>query len=353
MTLLSFLFCFKAIAEAPPVPIATKEHSCGVLEMYTGEVEILNATRSKLIPLDHRAPIPCGAWVSVKRGWIQIRHQSGPRFQASEDSFFQLPEYRKEWATGERDQVVIYRGQLFVGVKDAEEDFRLRSAMARARVRRGGKALFLIDSEASDAQLISLRNVATLENAFEPQRRVRVNAGESTRLNLKMKRLIAAYPQPIDLASLRPKLYELRLSDKDQLEAIESVQKRLDRKWMPEVKGDEDSVELVPAEKRLSKQKLARGIASLPQDSPDYSTARTDSLSKHLHSHFLARIRGGESQYLKPAVLQAPKSKLMESIDHIERQERGPASIKSQHEGEERERILRRFDDVLPTSFNE
>ena len=85
---------------------------CGILENFLGDVQILGVDRSTLIDPKIHAPLPCGTWVSVNRGWAQIRHQNGPHVHLSGQTFVQLNDFRKE-GDFKDDHFILYRGQIY------------------------------------------------------------------------------------------------------------------------------------------------------------------------------------------------------------------------------------------------
>lgn len=265
----------------PTNPISGK-NSCGLLESFVGDVQILDATRTKIIDPVVRLPIPCGCWISVNQGWAQLKHQNGPRIHLNSNTFIQLADFRKD-SQLEGDHIVLYKGELFASVRDSEEDFRLITAMARARVRKGGKIIFLIDREKDQTQLISIKNSATLENRFETEKKVRVQAGEATQMNLKIKRVIPQFPSAVSVSSLRPKLYELRLSEHDKSEAIQVVMHRQDKKWITQTNTDSQSED-------VSEKKVKRTVSSISKPTVHPVGADDESI---LNTKFIDKLTGG------------------------------------------------------------
>ena len=54
--------------------------------------------------------------------------------------------------------------------------------------------------DSQDTQLVALDHPATLENRFEPSKKVEAKAGESTDLNFKEMRVIPTYPKAVSIA---------------------------------------------------------------------------------------------------------------------------------------------------------
>lgn len=276
-----------AVIEAVKAP-------CGMLENFMGEVQILDHNRTQLIDATLNAPIPCGSWVSVNRGWAQIRHLNGPHISLSDQTFVQLPDFRKD-TEFKGDHVIIYRGQVYAQAGNGAEEFRLVSSTGRARVRRGKMIMIVSSSTASknETQLIALQNFATLENRFENSRKVKVRAGEATNLNFKLLRVIPTLPTAISVASIRPKLVDLRISQTDQLEAIRSILNRQGRKF-PTIASD-DKEESLPLDERnqVEEKVIQRKLASTGKKSI-YTRHLNSPEDAKLRAYWIKKMVGGE-----------------------------------------------------------
>jgi hypothetical protein len=203
--------------------------SCGLLDSFAGDVLILNSSRTQILNVTSRLALPCGTWVSVNQGWAQIKHQNGPRIYLGNQTFVQLNDFRKD-SEFKGDHTILYKGQIYVQANEGEEEFRIVTAGARARIKRG-KLVAMFDPAQDETQIITLSNVATLENRFEPSRIVQAKAGESTQLNFKLLRVIPSAPQAVAAAPLKSKLFEMHVPQSDQTDAVRAVLNRQNRKF--------------------------------------------------------------------------------------------------------------------------
>ena len=202
----------------------SEDSPCGVIEDYLGDVQILDHARANLLEVKIHGGVACGSSITVGKGWARIRHQNGTRFNLSSETFIQFPDWREE-AFFKDDNLILYKGQVFVESDVETEEFKIVSATGRARLGRG-KAIFIFRPEDEISQLIALKNFGTLENRFEQDKKVRVDAGEFTELNFKVLRVIPSLPAPISVATLRPKLADLQIPEKEAWNEIQTVMRK-------------------------------------------------------------------------------------------------------------------------------
>jgi hypothetical protein len=219
------------LACSSEVKSAEKRVSCGVLEDYRGEVQILDEQRLNLVQLEESAVVPCRSWIFVDQGWMQIRYSNGFRVQFGSQTLVQL----LDLFSLQKDHFVLSKGTLYLDLRSGEKEVRVASSVARMRASRG-KFIILARKEQEDTQLITLSNVATLENRFEPHQKVRVSAGEMSEMNFKLMRVIPLPPSAISLASLRSKMNEFQFVPRDRTETIREVLKRQKRNVVAELK---------------------------------------------------------------------------------------------------------------------
>ena len=79
---------------------------------------------------------------------------------------------------------------------------------ARARLERAS-AIVIYSAGDEESQLITLEDEASLENRFEPSRKMTVKQGEASSLNFTLLRVVPSAPRAIAQASLRPHLVAL------------------------------------------------------------------------------------------------------------------------------------------------
>jgi hypothetical protein len=202
---------------------------CSVLEKFGGQVQVLDPARTQLIDATAETGIPCSGWVSIGRGWARIRHRDGYRFYAGSGTFIQIPEGGSD-PDAPFDQVILFRGQLYGQAGEGSRELRVLTANARARIRRG-TSVVIYNQEDQETQLVALEYSSTLENRFQDSRRIKVNAGEATSLDFRALRVVPTTPRAVAISSLRQKLADLHVGERDKKSAVRAAQKRQDRKF--------------------------------------------------------------------------------------------------------------------------
>jgi hypothetical protein len=222
---------------------------CALLENFGGDVEVLDPSRTRVVSTSKTIGIPCGGWVSSGQdGWAIIRHRDGHELRVGAGTFLEIPENQDSAQnTGKltSDQVVLYRGEMFATTEGGAGELRVITANSRVRIKRG-TALINFSPTEQDTQLVALDAPASLENRFETEKKVEVKAGESTSLNFKLLRVIPSFPKAISIASLKSKLAQFRIGEKDQTKIYETAQARAERRMAADL-SNEDKQE-APAE---------------------------------------------------------------------------------------------------------
>ncbi len=239
-SLIAFALTFagmSSLGAAAAVAVEIEQHpsapaSCAVLEKFGGKVEIMDSTRTHLVDSVMRAGVPCGGWVSVGKGWAEFRHRDGFRVSLSDQTFVQFLESNVDGKES-GDHVVIYKGQVYAKAGSGTGEFRAVTSSARARLTRG--AFMLLSDSNSEAlgdetQLVTLDNVARLENRFEPSKQIEVSSGEASSINFKLLRVVPTAPKVVALSDLRPRLSSFHLEEREQGKFLQIAQKRHDRK---------------------------------------------------------------------------------------------------------------------------
>lgn len=198
---------------------------CGTLERASGQVQLLDATRTQLIDPSPKMAIPCGTWASIGPGpgWVILRHRNGFRIYAGPGAFFQV-------STDERDNLILYRGELYVQSQGAGPELSVLTANARASLGQGTMVVLFSQAE-EESQVIALEHTATIENRFQDSTKVKVRAGEASSLNLKLLRTVPTQPMAVSIAGLKGKLASFPVSAKDEHEAIRATHERQETKF--------------------------------------------------------------------------------------------------------------------------
>jgi hypothetical protein len=286
---------------------------CAIVENYRGDLEILDPSRTHSIAVSKNTGIPCGGWVSSDAGWAIIHHRDGHEFRIGPHTFIEIPENN---ATSP-DQVVLYHGEMFGSTEGGGGDLRIITANARARLPKGN-LLINYDQENQDTQMIALDAPATLENRFEPSKKILVQAGESTSLNFKELRVVPTFAKAVSIAALKEKLSLFHVSEREAAEAYEIAQARAERRLAasltPEQEADAaakeaaknhnddlnsagDDLQFKKTEKRVGSRKLAstskKGESRTGSSSYLRHPINPDEAAV-LKTHWARRMTGGE-----------------------------------------------------------
>jgi hypothetical protein len=244
-------------------PAVTINTPCAWMEMYGGNVQVLDASRTRLLDSGEHTGIPCGGWVSVDRGWALISHRDGQKFYAGPGTFLEVPENNTD---GHRkgDHVVLYKGEVYgIAPEDAPE-LRIATANARARLK-SARGIVLFSEQQEDTQLICLERKAWLENRFQIEKKILVKQGEASSLNFKAMRVVPSTPQAVAAAPLRQRLQEFHVGDSEQERVLRIVKARQDRKFaaLLDTRDDEEMSSEGARERTTATMELQRKPAGL------------------------------------------------------------------------------------------
>lgn len=263
-------------------PAFAQSSECGVLREFSGDVRLMDSSMSHLSDTQNSASLPCGSWISVGVGWARIRHQNGAELRLGEQTFVQLKDSK------ELDQVLLYKGEVWAKFGDGVGELRMASAIGRARLTQG-KAILISKSDEDETQLVVLEDSATLENRLKPGRKAVVHAGEASSLNFKLSRVIPSEPSALSVASVKPKLVELRLSENDQTNAIQSIIHRKERDLVAEMVDSNGSGA------SGTSQTPKRSLASVPNPEKEKNYVRhpASEHDKELRQEWVKKLVGG------------------------------------------------------------
>ena len=265
-------------SEKDPAP------TCGEIIGLMGDVQILDASRSHLLNLGVNDSIPCGAWISSHLGWMAVRHQLGPYFHLGQETYVQFLEASSD--VGEH--LIVYKGDVYAHVQGAQPEIRILSATSRVRIQEA-QVIFLAGYSPDRAQLMVLKDSATLENRFESTKGIQVRQGEVSELVLQNDRVLPQAPSPVAWSSLEPQLLELRVPRSVQKHAQQIVMSRQSQK--PSIQSQEvlDAAQQVESPLKGRDRKLAS------QNTPhSYEKFPPSSHDQYLKKYFVESVIGGE-----------------------------------------------------------
>ena len=266
--------------EVNPVP------TCGMIADLLGDVQVLDQNRSKLLKLGKNDLIPCGSWISSHSGWVSLKHKSGAKIHMGQETYLQV----REGVESEEgnDHLSLLRGEIFADVGGGNPEVRIASSSGRVRAQ-SAKVIFLVGYMEDRTQLMVLESSATLENRFEPQKSIKVSAGENSELILKNDRVIPQIPTAVALSSLEPKFLTLRIPQSVQTAASQEVMSRQKRKMAIQL------VDLSSEHKQKESEKKGEGRALASARSMNsYLRNPPSSHDSLLKDHFIKAVVGGD-----------------------------------------------------------
>ena len=269
-------FAMKPESAEAPVPLL-----CGTILRSTGQVQILDPSRTRVLDTGPGEGIPCGGWVSVGPGigWVSIKHRDGFELYASSGAFLQLNEARP-------DPVLLYKGELYAQVDD-EYELRIITANGRAKMKHGTFVMIYNQAE-EDTQLVSLGNPAWLENRFEPTARVKVSGGEATSLNFKLMRIMPSMPKAVGVTALKQKLASFPLETPVEGQALKAAHERQERMIASQILDEN------PSSETLQQINLGRSPAGkIETPKGDYKRHKTHPNDAQARKKWINRLVAG------------------------------------------------------------
>lgn len=269
-----------AWAKSPAAPADTSPVLCGTLETSSGDLQILDSARTRLLEALPGSGLPCGAWISVGTGessWAVIRHRDGVTLHAAAGTFLALD--------AGSDQVILYRGDIFGRSDGGTPELRVITANAKIRIPQG-MAMVTYGQADEETQIVSLEGSSSIENRFVPRARVSVKEGEASSLNFKLLRTVPSAPKAIASSDLRAKLKAFPIDDRIHNQAIHAAYQRAERKFASTF--DEEM-------RRKAEAASSRAPASEAGD-PAKAEAKAKAAAaqeRRLKAHWIGKIVGG------------------------------------------------------------
>lgn len=252
-------FASEPAPESAPMP-------CATVQEFSGDVEIVDSTRSHLVALPDEKGVPCGGWITIKKGFVRISHRDGHRIHLGSESFVQIVQ-NDQPGVGGSDTLVLLKGELYAKVNPGSPELRVLSANGRARIRKGSGVVVYSGLD-DTTQLIAVEGEASLENRFQGSRKTKLRGGESSRLDFRLARITPSMARAVALSSLRPKLISLRVPARETLIGLKLAKERGERVFAARSKALGPN----PADPEPSKPEQTRKLASTgPDDAQVYA----------------------------------------------------------------------------------
>lgn len=324
---LAFLGTVSAYASTAKPEQKGARVDCAVIEKWDGETELLDPGLEDVLEIRPNAGIPCGGWVSVDSGWAVLRHRDGFRVHASAGTFLKVTDtdsFRGSEGTREKvEQWVLYRGQIFAVSTPGAGELRVLTPNARVKMAEG-RMIVVYSEREEETQLVALEKESTLENRFETTQRTLARPGEATSLNFRALRISPSVANAITLTSLKKKLAELRVDERERAQAMHKAKERQERKFAVELKQP---------------GRDARSPASAA-DHARYDRHPAHSADGRLRSHFVDKVLGGSSEGRK-VLKKTARNKAADPTQELEKRHK-------QQEEAEKNRLLQELSTIRP-----
>jgi hypothetical protein len=294
-----------------------------VVDSYYGDTQILDESRTQIAEADHHTPVLCGGWVSVENGWVTLQHRFGYRIHLGPKSFVRFMD--------DSDAIILYRGQMFAQAGGGMGELRILTPNARVRVSRAS-VITLFDPEEESTQLTTVDGKATFENRFDGTKRasIAVRSGFASTLDFKLMRVVPSAPKIVATHSLRAKLKELNVPQRQSERALAVARNRQKELFAAFDQSENENVTSKKARSVVSEKISARVPASTESrgtssrfDSNDYLLRKTLGGSKEGMKllHTSAKKRHHAPQKARVQV-EDPEAELMARQKSAEDQER-------------------------------
>ncbi len=268
-------------------PEPTEIHSeapCGVIRTFEGDVQVLDAQRTEILETRPKAPVPCGGWLSVRGGQLELKHRQGFEVRAAHDTFFEIYDNHADARMTGEHHVVLFRGKVLIHKPMGSGSVKVLTPNARVTIEHG-TSVVLYNAQEEETQLISLDQAATLENRFERNTPVVAQAGESTVLNFKLLRLTPSTARPVDVGQLKLSLLDLPMAAQE----LKAALTRASERQMPVVK-------LAELAKRKGPAAAARTLAASRHGhakGSEYRRHKRTKMDKKLDHQWERKLAGG------------------------------------------------------------
>jgi hypothetical protein len=223
---------------------------CAIVDQFSGDTQILNETRTSIKDMDAKAPVPCGGWISVQSGWAILQHRFGYRIHAGPGTFAQLQ--------NDAEALVLYRGQIFVQAGGGMGELRIVTPNARLRLSRAS-AVALFDADEEKSQVSVVDGKAVFENRYETSKSATavVKSGYTSTLDFKLMRIVPSTPRIVAGASLKAKLKELHVPERESERALAIARNRQKELFASFEKAIDHSKASSPVASKGSNRKIA------------------------------------------------------------------------------------------------
>lgn len=172
---------------------------CGTLSGFSGNVQLLDSSRSDFQTIEKGGAIRCGDWVGTEEGAVDFKLASGARVIVGPRTFLQVVN-AEEGAS--QDPIILYRGEVFV---ESKKPLSVVSANARLRIQ-GGKAVVLFVEDSNETQVVNLDGKMSFENRFMTDRPTELTPGYVSMFGANRERSVPNDPRLADADSLEKHL---------------------------------------------------------------------------------------------------------------------------------------------------
>ena len=224
---------------------------CATIEVFNGEIDILDSKREKLLEIGLNKPISCLSWINIRNGWIEIKHMRGAILRIGPNSLFQIfPSSKIKSAKNistfnDIADGILYKGRVYSRIQIGDGGFITLTPNAVVSLE-SGVAFHSFDPLEEETQLVSVDHRSVIINRFEPSARVVVGPGEASSLNNKLMSTLPTDAKAVQPNSLKEQLSDFDLHPKELQALVKRVSSDVNRKFA--------SVENANQKKKTDKQ---------------------------------------------------------------------------------------------------
>lgn len=298
---------------ANPVVAVAAPEACGEFNGFSGNVQLLDSSRSDFQGIEKGGVIRCGDWIGTEEGAVDFKLASGPRVIVGPRTFLQV----LSSASMEQDPIVLYRGEIFV---DSRKATSVVSANARLRIQ-SGKAVVLFVEDSNETQVVNLDGKMSFENRFLTDRPMELAAGFVSMFGANRERSVPNDPRIADATSLEKHLKTLEVPSDLREKVVAQAKARAKTQTVVRLgEGDKSSVavETRPAASTGS----GRMPASVSHEKPSHDAPAPSAHHAADHEEKIERVPAAHKpkRAAKPVVeaKTAQKTDLLKRLSEID-----------------------------------
>ena len=258
------------------------EIPCGVIVKASHGTQMIPPQGKVQVKLQVDQPVVCGAMIITHTEGVWIRHSNQSVYKIAPDSFFELG---KDKADANR----LFRGELLVTAPPSSKTDEFVTLNAKVKFN-GGVAWIRYNPKEKETVAASFNRTFTFVNKFNEKAAQEVRVAEMSRLKLGDARVVPTQPEVIDAPSVKDVVSHFDLTETDQKEMSNLVERVYETRSKALVADIEDWKKIEEDQTRGP----SRSIASVKKAKP----AVDEEEAAHTLSLFKQKVFGEEDLHL-------------------------------------------------------